>query len=149
MLGGLTIKAANSWSGYKRSSAMMYVKEALYKNDKLFHNRLKILKQTPAVLVKATFNDLQALKISINRHIEDLDVLSRHLQSLLTVANEKFYKIKMILNNHHLVITILTKTFMAYTKVLRKSMEFYDTYSRAFKDLLSTLDALSNTRLTH
>ena len=40
MLGGYTIKANNSWLGYKTSKAMSYTIKALYKNDILFHSRL-------------------------------------------------------------------------------------------------------------
>ena len=36
--------------------------EALYNNDKLFHNRFKILENTIALLAKSIFSDLQALK---------------------------------------------------------------------------------------
>ena len=41
---------------------MMCAIEALYKNVKLFHNRLTALENTTVILVKAIFKDLQALK---------------------------------------------------------------------------------------
>ena len=45
----------------------------------------------------------------------------------------------MVLNNHYLVIKILTKAFTVYTKVLRKYVGFYETYIITFKHFLSTL----------
>ena len=40
VLSELTIKAANSWLGYKWPKVKPYEMEALYKNDKLFDSRL-------------------------------------------------------------------------------------------------------------
>ena len=37
VLGGITIKAANSWLGYKRSKTMTYAMELCYKHDLLFN----------------------------------------------------------------------------------------------------------------
>ena len=62
MLDRLTLKAACSWLNYKWSKAKTYAMEALCKNDKHFHNRLKVLENTTPVFAKVTFNDLQALK---------------------------------------------------------------------------------------
>ena len=44
---------------------------------------------------------------------------------------------------------MLTKVFTPYTKVLRNYLEFHDTYTRAFENFLSALEALANARLTH
>ena len=49
MLVGLTIIVTNSWLGYRSSKAKTYAMEALYKNDQLFHSRLKVLENTTAV----------------------------------------------------------------------------------------------------
>ena len=57
MLDRLTIKAANSWLGFKRLRAKTYAMEGLYKNDKSLPNRPKILENTRGVYVKAIFND--------------------------------------------------------------------------------------------
>ena len=43
--------------------------EVLNTNDRHLHNMLKVLKHITAVLSKATFNDLQALKIRINSQL--------------------------------------------------------------------------------
>ena len=52
---------------------------ALYKNDMLFHDRLKVLQNITAVLANTTFFDLQALNTSINEHDDKLDMLDRNL----------------------------------------------------------------------
>ena len=52
-------------------------------------------------------------------------------------------------NNHYLATKMLTKSFMKYTKGLRKYVRFYDTYSKAFKDFFSALNILPNPRITH
>ena len=52
----------------------------------------------------------------------------------------------MTLNNHYLAIKMFKETFTIYTKVLRKYMQFYDTYNRAFEDLFFVLVALSNAK---
>ena len=57
MLAGLTIKSTDSWLDYKWSKSMTQAIEALYKNDKLFHIRLKVLQNTIAVLIEVTFNN--------------------------------------------------------------------------------------------
>ena len=44
---------------------------------------------------------------------------------------------------------MLTRPFAAYMKILRKYVRFCATYSRAFQDSLSALDALSNARLIY
>ena len=44
ILCGLTIWAANSQIGYKRSKGQAYIMRVLYKKDELFHNRLKVWK---------------------------------------------------------------------------------------------------------
>ena len=93
LLGGIIIQAANSWLGYKRSKAMTHAVEALYKNDKLSNNRLKILDTTTEIVTKRTSNYLQALKTRINRHDEGLNILARAMQSYLRAANDNFYKI--------------------------------------------------------
>ena len=49
---------------------------------------------------------------------------------------------------HNLAIQMLTKASIAYT-LLRKYIEFYDTYRKPFKDFHSVLDDLSNIRLIH
>ena len=50
----------------------------------------------------------------------------------------------MILNKHLLTNKMPIKAFTAHTKDLRNHMGIYDTYSRAFQNFLSALDALSN-----
>ena len=64
------------------------------------------------------------------------------------MTNKNFYRMTMTLNNYHLAIKILKKTFTACRKVLRKYVGFCDIKNRAFEDFLSALDALSNARLT-
>ena len=108
--------------------------EALYKNDKPFHNSLKDLENMTGVLTKATFSDLQALKNRIHRHNEDLDILDKHLYNFLTVMNDKFQRSIMTLNNNYLAVHMLTKVFKEFP---RKFMEFYYICSRAFQDFLS------------
>ena len=44
---------------------------------------------------------------------------------------------------------MLTKAITAHIKNLRKYMGFYDTYSKAFSDFLSALEAFYNARMTH
>ena len=51
--------------------------EALNQNDKIYHNRLKVPANTMTVLAKATFNELEALKIIINDSKEDLGMLDQ------------------------------------------------------------------------
>ena len=80
MFDGLRIKAASSWLGYKRSKAMMHAMEAIYKDEKLFHDKF-VLGNTMVVLAKVTFTDLQALKAQINGHDEHLDLLDKNFSS--------------------------------------------------------------------
>ena len=47
------MRAANSWRGYKRSKSMTCAIEALYRNNKLSLNCLKVLEDTTAIVVKA------------------------------------------------------------------------------------------------
>ena len=82
MLDGLTTKAGNSWLGYERSKAVTYTMKALYRSNKCFHNRHKVLEST--LLVKATSNYLLAIKPRINRHDEGLDILDTNFQHFLT-----------------------------------------------------------------
>ena len=44
MLDGVTFKASILWLVYKRSKAMTYAMETLYKNNGLFNNTLKCWK---------------------------------------------------------------------------------------------------------
>ena len=44
-----------------------------------------------AVLIKATYNDLQALKTTIGGYDEDLDKMDKKFQDLLIMANQNFY----------------------------------------------------------
>ena len=81
---------------------MTHVMEVLYRNDKLFHIGLKVLKITTAVLAKVTFNDLHTLRTKLNGHDEDLDIMDGTIQNFVTGTNNKFHKMKMTLNNHHL-----------------------------------------------
>ena len=92
----------------QKSKAMTQVMDALYKGDTLFHERLKVLENTSAVLARETISDLQALKSRINGHHEDLDVQT----------NQGLCKMTMTLNIHHLAIKICTKAFISYTKPL-------------------------------
>ena len=64
------------------------------------------------------------------------------------MTNKNFYR-TMSRDYHHLALKILIKAFTAYMNVLRNYMVFHCTRSREFKDLLSTLDTLSNARMTH
>ena len=66
----------------------------------------------------------------------------------MTLANDKFYKTTITLNNHHLTIKMLAEEFAADMKVSRKYMIFYFVYSRVFGDVLA-LDALLKTRFAH
>ena len=66
--------------------------KVLYTNDKRFHNRLKIFKQTSVVLDKTTFDDLQALKTRINGHDEGMDVLDKTFHTFLEQTNKPFTK---------------------------------------------------------
>ena len=50
--------------------------EALYKNENFFGNRLKVLENTTAVLVRSTFIVLEALKIRINGDDEEFEYLT-------------------------------------------------------------------------
>ena len=49
-----------------------------------------------------------------------------------TGKSEIFAKKIMILNNHHMVIKLLTRMSAAFMKVLRKYVEFYVIYITAF-----------------
>ena len=80
----------------------------------------------------------------------DLDGLDQSFwdflqQKNLVVSQRKY----LILNIHHLAITMLTRTFVVYMKVLRKYVGCYGAYSRVYKDFLKLAHALSNVRLTH
>ena len=57
----------------------MYAMEAIYKNAKFVHNRLKGFVKYKSRIGKRNINDLQALKTIINRHDEDLDILNKIL----------------------------------------------------------------------
>ena len=85
----------------------------------------------------------------INGHNEDLDILNRTIHNFLTMKNNTFYKTTMTLNNHHLVIKMVTEALMEYIEVMTNYMGFYDTYNRVFEDFLSILDPLSNAKLKH
>ena len=149
MLYRLTIRSADSCVGDKRLKAMTYAIKALYKNDnRFFYNRIKVLENTMAVLAKATFNNLQALQTRINWQDDDLAILDKNLWHF---GRDKLKPVKSNsdINNHHLVIQMLTKVFKIYTKVLRKYIWLYDTYIRAVNDFRLALGTLSNERLKH
>ena len=55
---------------------MTHAMEALYKDDKPFLNRFKILENTQVILVKVTSNDIQALKSRINDQDKDLYIVN-------------------------------------------------------------------------
>ena len=63
--------------------------------------------------------------------------------------NGKFCRMTVTLNHYHLKNNMPAKAFTVNTNVVRKYVEFNDTYTRAFQDFLSALDALSNAWLTH
>ena len=44
ILEGCSIKMTHSWLAHKRLKAKTYMMEALHRNDRLFHNMLKVLK---------------------------------------------------------------------------------------------------------
>ena len=67
MLGSLTIKAVNSCLAYKGTKVMIHAMEVLYKNDKLFHNRFKVLKIQHQYCYKPLF-DLEGLQTRLNSH---------------------------------------------------------------------------------
>ena len=98
--------------------------EALYKNDKHFHNRLRILENTTTVLTKVILIDLQALKTWIKRYDEGLDILYKNIQKFLTVTNDIFYRITKPLNSHHLAMKMLSKAFTEYKKPVEKTQNF-------------------------
>ena len=104
---------------------MRYGIELLYKND--FHNRLKVLENKIAVLGKTKIKNIQALKTRIYPHYYDFDILDKKFQHFLDNDKQELYRITMTLNNHHLAIKMLTKSFTACMKVLWKYLEFYDT----------------------
>ena len=58
------------------------------------------------------------------------------LLKFLTVTNDKFYKMTVTLNNHHMAVKMFIKAFMEYTKIYGKYIGFYDAYSRAFEYFL-------------
>ena len=80
--------------------------------DRLFHNRLKVLKKT-TVPVKATFNNLQALKTRINGHDKDLHIMNKMFQHFQTITNKNIYKKTVTIKNHRLAIKNLTQLFTA------------------------------------
>ena len=65
--------------------------EALHKNNRLFYKRLKVPKNTMTVLTKATFNDLQALKMLINGYADYLEELDNSLKSFLKETNQPLH----------------------------------------------------------
>ena len=69
--------------GLPRSKAKMYAVEVLYKNNRLFHERLTTLHYTTGTLAKVTFSYLQALKARINGHDEDLETLYQAMEDFL------------------------------------------------------------------
>ena len=85
--GRLTTKTAHSGLWYKRVEAVTHVIEELYKNHKLFHNRLKVLENSVPFLAKVKFFDLHALKTKINGHGVDLDIPDKTIQNFLEVTN--------------------------------------------------------------
>ena len=88
---------------------MRHAMEAIYKNDKPFHNRLNVLENKTVVVVKAAFNALWALKTRINYHDEDIDILEK-IPALFDHNKQETMKS----NNNHLPIKMLTKAFTAY-----------------------------------
>ena len=75
---------------------MTHVMEALYKNHKLFHNRMKVLENSVAILANTEFFDLHDLP-KINGHDVDLDIPDKTIQNFLEVTNLRFQKITMTL----------------------------------------------------
>ena len=92
---------------------MIHAKEAFHKNYKLFYNRLKVLGNTTVVYVKATFNDLKALKTKLNGHDGELNLLFDS-DKWQVIQNNK------TLNNHHFAIKMLNKVFSEYMKLWKK-----------------------------
>ena len=65
---------------------MTHTMEGLYEKDRIFHNKLKVLKNKTGVLEKTSFNNMNALKIRINGHDKDLDILDRNVKYFLPVT---------------------------------------------------------------
>ena len=83
---------------------------SMLQNDRHFHITMKGLENTIAVLVKAIFNDLHALKNKINEHNEDFNILDQNIQNFLIATNDNFYKITKAYTNHHLAIKDVDKS---------------------------------------
>ena len=79
----------------------------------------------------------------------NLNLLDKTFKHLLTITNKNFYRMAIMLNNHPLVINILTKAVIKYMRIHRKYLQFYDTQGRAIEDFVSALDALSNAKVIH
>ena len=62
MLRRLTIKATISWLGFKWSMAMTFTMKALYKNDRLFNNKLKIFGNITVFSSKSNFQETTNFK---------------------------------------------------------------------------------------
>ena len=107
------------------------------------------MKNAAAALAKETFNGLKVLKIRINGHDKDLDILDEKIQIILTATNDKLYKTAMTLKIHYLAIKMQTKAFTAYMKMLGKYTGFCATQSNTIEEFLSALDALFNARWKH
>ena len=111
-----------------------------------FHYRLRVLENMTTLLANATSNDLQILKIRINDHDEDLDILGKVSSMFWPQKIRTFTKWLW----HSTTIMWHSKCWKKHTQHIHQFFENiwnFMTHTLAHLKTLSALDALSKARL--
>ena len=148
-IGGLVIKGVNSYINYKRNKAMSNAVEQLYKNDKMFHNRIMSIEERQVVMAKTTNKRFELMKNKIERQDRKIDRGMVRLEQFMNATEAKFVQTNQALNNHNLAIRFLSTVFTYYTTVLREHVDFYEVYDRMLDNFLTGLDTLAEGILSH
>ena len=143
MIGGLAIKGVNAFINYKRNKAMSKAVEQLYKNDKMFHDKLLSMEHRQAVIAKTMNTRFRNIRSKIQRQDRRIDKGLLMLQQFINYTHHEFARTYEAINNHHMAIKFLSRTFSYYATALHEHIDYYQIYDRMLDGFLTGLDTLA------
>ena len=148
-IGGLVLKAIDTYSNYKWNNAMDSAVKVLIENDRRFHERMLRMEDNMGVIARTMATGFKQINDGFNKLNRSVQVGFYRVDSMLNQTEQKFHETHNTLNNHHLAIDYLSKSIGVVLPMIRKYRSTLHNYRLAIKGFIDGLDEMSTGRLCY
>ena len=146
-ISGLVVKGTDTYSNYKRNSAMDNAMKVLIENDKQFHNRMLRLEDNVGVLARTTATGFKQVNDGFNSLNKSVQLGFYRVDSMMNRTEQRFCDMNNTFNNHHLAIHYLGKAVGVVLPLIHRYRSILHEYKSAIKGFIDGLDEMSTLSL--